>query len=154
LRFTRRYIKPGLDALKPKERVAVEQVVAEGSCEACGGARLGPAALDSRIAGENIADYCSLEITDLTRRLERIDAPSVKPVVQAALSALRRIEAVGLGYLSLDRQTNTLSGGEAQRLKTVRHLGSGLTGLTYIFDEPSVGLHPRDVRRLNQMLLG
>ena len=154
LRFTRRYIKPGLDALKPKERIAVEQVVTEGSCEACGGARLGPAALDSRIAGENIADYCSLEITDLTRHLERIDAPPVKPVVQAALSALRRIEAVGLGYLSLDRQTNTLSGGEAQRLKTVRHLGSSLTGLTYIFDEPSVGLHPRDVRRLNQMLLG
>ncbi|MFJ9719216.1 ATP-binding cassette domain-containing protein [Streptomyces sp. NPDC101213] len=153
LRFTRRYLKAGLDALKAKERAAVEEVVTEGPCEVCGGARLGPAALASRIAGDTIADYCALEITDLIGRLERIDAPSVKPVVQASLAALRRIEAVGLGYLSLDRRTSTLSGGEAQRLKTVRHLGSSLTGLTYIFDEPSVGLHPRDVRRLNTLLL-
>ncbi|MQY33695.1 UvrABC system protein A [Streptomyces sp. RB17] len=154
LRFTRRYLKPGLDALKPKERAAVERVVTEGPCATCGGARLGPAALASRIGADTIADYAALEVTDLIGRLERIDAPAVKPVVQGALSALRRIEAVGLGYLSLDRQTATLSGGEAQRLKTVRHLGSSLTGLTYIFDEPSVGLHPRDVRRLNELLLG
>ncbi|MFI1941970.1 ATP-binding cassette domain-containing protein [Streptomyces purpureus] len=152
-RFTRRYLKSGLNSLKAGERAAVERVVIQGPCAVCGGARLNKAALDSRIDGENIADHAALEVSDLIGRLDRIDAPSVKPVVDAALAALRRVEAVGLGYLSLDRQTTTLSGGEAQRLKMVRHLGSSLTGLTYIFDEPSVGLHPRDVRRMNEILL-
>ncbi|MEU3186077.1 excinuclease ABC subunit UvrA [Streptomyces sp. NPDC006923] len=151
-RFTRRYLKPGLDALKGKERAAVERVVTQGRCAVCGGARLSPAALRSRIDGDSIADHTALEISELIPRLGRIDAPVVKPVVDAAVAALRRIEAVGLGYLSLSRETSTLSGGEAQRLKTVRHLGSSLTGLTYVFDEPSVGLHPRDVRRLNELL--
>ncbi|BBH70780.1 thiamine ABC transporter permease [Actinoplanes sp. OR16] len=151
-RFTRRFIKPGLDALKDKERRATEKLVTEQLCPACRGARLAPAALRSRIDGRNIADYAALEIGDLVTELERVEDRWPGPVVAAALASLRRIEAVGLGYLTLDRPTRTLSGGEGQRLKTVRHLGSSLTGMTYIFDEPSVGLHPHDVDRLTTLL--
>ncbi|MEV5753630.1 excinuclease ABC subunit UvrA [Actinoallomurus sp. NPDC052308] len=152
LRFDRRYLKNGLDGLKDKERAAVEQVVVKGPCPVCGGARLNQAALDSRIDGDNIADYAAREISELIPRLTRIEAPTVKSVAEAAVAALRGIEAVGLGYLSLARETSTLSGGEAQRLKVVRHLRSSLTDVTYIFDEPSVGLHPRDVRRMTGLL--
>ncbi|MEU5770310.1 excinuclease ABC subunit UvrA [Streptomyces asoensis] len=152
-RFTRRYITPGLDNAKSKERPEIERVVTQGPCPVCHGGRLNKAALASRIDGDTIADFSAMEITDLIERLARIDTPAVKPVVAGARAALERIQAVGLGYLSLGRQTRTLSGGEAQRLKMVRHLGSSLTGLTYIFDEPSVGLHPRDVRRMNDILL-
>ncbi|MEU6083145.1 excinuclease ABC subunit UvrA [Streptomyces sp. NPDC047108] len=152
-RLTRRFIKPGLEALKDKERKDTEQVVTEFTCPECGGARLARAALESRIDGRNIADYCAMEIGDLIAELERVEDRWPGPVVPAALAALRRIESVGLGYLTLDRPTRTLSGGEGQRLKTVRHLGSALTGMTYIFDEPSVGLHAHDVDRLNTLLL-
>ncbi|MCO5995441.1 ATP-binding cassette domain-containing protein [Actinoallomurus rhizosphaericola] len=152
LRFERRYLKDRLDGLKAKDRAAVEQVVVEGACPVCGGSRLNRAALDSRIDGDNIADYAALEVGELIPRLARIEAPTVRPVAEAAVAALRGLEAVGLGYLSLDRETSTLSGGEAQRLKLVRHLRSSLADLTYIFDEPSVGLHPRDVRRMTGLL--
>lgn len=152
-RFTRRYVKPGPDHAKGKEREAIERVVTRGPCAVCHGGRLNKAALASRIDGDNIADFAALEITELTERLARVDTPAVKPVVAGARAALERITSVGLGYLSLGRQTTSLSGGEAQRLKMVRHLSSSLTGLTYIFDEPSVGLHPRDVRRMNEILL-
>ncbi|MCX4774403.1 excinuclease ABC subunit UvrA [Streptomyces sp. NBC_01285] len=152
-RFTRRYVKPGPDHAKGKEREAIERVVTRGPCAVCHGGRLNEAALASRIDGDNIADFAALEITELTERLARVDTPAVKPVVAGARAALERITSVGLGYLSLGRQTTSLSGGEAQRLKMVRHLSSSLTGLTYIFDEPSVGLHPRDVRRMNEILL-
>ncbi|MEV5988837.1 excinuclease ABC subunit UvrA [Streptomyces sp. NPDC052051] len=153
VRFNRRYLKGGLEKLKDKERRAVEAVVTAGACDACGGARLGEAARASKINGKNIADYATLEIGDLIPELESIDVQAAKPVVDAALSVLRRIESVGLGYLSLARETSTLSGGEGQRLKIVRHLGSSLTDLTYIFDEPSIGLHTHDVHRLNELLL-
>ncbi|SEG83657.1 excinuclease ABC, A subunit [Thermomonospora echinospora] len=152
-RFTRRYVKPGLESLKDRDRKHVEKVVSERTCPECEGARLNRAALDSRIRGRNIADYCAMEIGDLIEELCRVEGPAASAVVPSALAALRRIEAVGLGYLTLDRPTRTLSGGEGQRLKTVRHLGSSLTGVTYIFDEPSVGLHARDVDRLNQLLI-
>ncbi|WP_103502242.1 MULTISPECIES: excinuclease ABC subunit UvrA [unclassified Streptomyces] len=152
-RFTRRFVKPGLEALKGAERRAAERVVTERTCPACRGARLNPAALESRIDGRNIADYCAMETGDLVTELERVADRWPGPVVPAALASLRRIVSVGLGYLTLDRPTRTLSGGEGQRLKTVRHLGSALTGMTYIFDEPSVGLHPHDVDRLNRLLL-
>ncbi|NJQ03807.1 ATP-binding cassette domain-containing protein [Streptomyces zingiberis] len=151
-RLTRRFLKPGLEALKGKERRATEEVVTEKTCPACGGARLAPAALESRIDGRNIADYSAMEIGDLVAELERVAERWSGPVVPAALASLRRIRSVGLGYLTLDRPTRTLSGGEGQRLKTVRHLGSALTGMTYIFDEPSVGLHPHDVDRLVRLL--
>ncbi|MBN6039872.1 excinuclease ABC subunit UvrA [Amycolatopsis sp. 195334CR] len=152
LRFNRRYLKNGLDALKEKERRAVEEVVKAGVCAVCRGGRLNKAALASKINGKNIADYSALEVSELLDELGRIDDPVAKPVVQAAVAALERVEAIGLGYLSLDRETSTLSGGEGQRLKTVRHLGSSLSDLTFIFDEPSVALHPRDVHRLNELL--
>ncbi|GAA5049834.1 excinuclease ABC subunit UvrA [Streptomyces similanensis] len=152
VRFNRRYLKGGLDALKGKERRAAEQVVRTGVCEVCGGGRLNEAALASRIDGKNIADYAALEVTELIAELARIDDPVAKPVVEAVTAALKRVEAIGLGYLSLARETSTLSGGEGQRLKTVRHLGSSLSDLTFIFDEPSVALHPRDVHRLNELL--
>ncbi|MFI6295688.1 ATP-binding cassette domain-containing protein [Nonomuraea sp. NPDC050790] len=142
-RFDRLYLK------RDKDLVSAKKMLAEGPCPACGGARLNRAALDSRIGGLNIADQASMEVSDLITEL----AGLANPVAEPAVEALRRIEAIGLGYLSLDRQTSTLSGGEAQRLKTVRHLGSSLSGLTYIFDEPSVGLHPRDVHLLGELLL-
>lgn len=151
-RFTRRFIKPGLESLKERERTAAERVVTEQTCIDCGGARLNEAARGSRIRGLNLADHCSMEIGDLIAELHRITGPAADSVVPTALTALRRIESVGLGYLTLDRPTSTLSGGEGQRLKTVRHLGSNLAGMIYIFDEPSVGLHARDVDRLNGLL--
>ncbi|MGW4843852.1 ATP-binding cassette domain-containing protein [Nocardia brasiliensis] len=152
VRFNRRYLDNGLDALKDKERKDVEQVVTTRTCEVCGGARLNEAALASKIKGKNIADYAEMEVSELIVELGKIDDPVAKPVVQAAVTALERLESIGLGYLSLSRETSTLSGGEGQRLKTVRHLGSSLSDLTFIFDEPSVGLHPRDVHRLNELL--
>ncbi|GHH51377.1 ATP-binding cassette domain-containing protein [Streptomyces candidus] len=152
-RVTRRFVKPGLEALKDKERKSTEQVVTERTCPQCRGARLSQAALESRIDGRNIADYCAMEIGDLVAALEEVEHRWRGPVVPAALASLRRIASVGLGYLTLNRPTRTLSGGEGQRLKAVRHLGSALTGMTYIFDEPSVGLHAHDVDRLNRLLL-
>ncbi|MFI6216841.1 ATP-binding cassette domain-containing protein [Nocardia brasiliensis] len=152
VRFNRRYLDNGLDALKDKERKDVEQVVTTRTCEVCGGARLNTAALASKIKGKNIADYAAMEVSELIVELGKNDDPVAKPVVQAAVTALERLESIGLGYLSLGRETSTLSGGEGQRLKTVRHLGSSLSDLTFIFDEPSVGLHPRDVHRLNELL--
>ncbi|PXX54747.1 excinuclease ABC A subunit [Nocardia tenerifensis] len=152
VRFNRRYLKNGLDALKDKERKDVEKVVRTSTCEVCGGGRLNKAALASKINGKNIADYAELEVSELIAELGRINDRVAKPVVEAAVTALTRLESIGLGYLSLGRETSTLSGGEGQRLKTVRHLGSSLSDLTFIFDEPSVGLHPRDVHRLNELL--
>lgn len=144
-RFNRIHLHRDLGTLDE----AARRVVTERTCGACGGRRLNAAALASRIGGRNLADLCAMEVTDLIGVLQEMD----DPVAEAAVESLRRIDAIGLGYLSLDRETPTLSGGEAQRLKTVRHLGSSLTELTYIFDEPSVGLHPRDVHRLGDLLL-
>ncbi|WP_238847352.1 ATP-binding cassette domain-containing protein [Nocardia arthritidis] len=152
-RFDRLYLKRDLSSLSEKNRAAAEAVVHEEVCPLCHGARLNQAALAGRIDGLGIADYGRLEITDLIEVLAALTDPVAEPIAAAALARLRRIEEVGLGYLALDRETSTLSGGEAQRLKVVRHLGSSLTGMTYIFDEPSVGMHPRDVGRLNRLLI-
>ncbi|MCE7000426.1 excinuclease ABC subunit UvrA [Saccharothrix sp. S26] len=152
-RFTRRFVKPGLDSLKPKDRKHVEPLVDKQRCRACKGTRLAPAVLKSKIDGYNIADLCAMQVTDLIETLRKLEkAVGDSSVLQPPLAALRRMEEVGLGYLSLDRSSTSLSGGEGQRLKTVRHLGSSLTGMTYVFDEPSVGLHPRDVERLISLL--
>jgi excinuclease UvrABC ATPase subunit len=152
-RFERLYLKRDLSGMSQKTRDLVREFLVEGVCPACRGARLNAAALATRIGGRSIADCTRMQVTDLITVLKEIDDPVARPIAQAAVAALERIEAIGLGYLSLDRETATLSGGEGQRLKTVRHLGSSLTGMTYIFDEPSVGLHPRDVGRLGDLLL-
>jgi excinuclease ABC A subunit len=150
--FVRRHLKRDVGALSEKTRAAGERFLTEGACPACHGARLNPAALATRIGGNNIADWCRLQVSDLIDLLASATDRAPAAMVGAVRAALQRIAAIGLGYLSLDRETSTLSGGEGQRLKLVRHLGSDLTGMTYIFDEPSVGLHPRDVGRLNDLL--
>ncbi|MER5884792.1 excinuclease ABC subunit UvrA [Streptomyces sp. NPDC001941] len=152
-RFERLYLKRDTAGLSDAYKETVARVTAQGLCTACGGARLNPAALASRIDGLGIADYGRMEVADLVEVVRRIDDPVAAPVADAARERLERLVGIGLGYLSLDRETSTLSGGEGQRLKMVRHLGSSLTGLTYVFDEPSVGLHPRDVGRLNDLLV-
>ncbi|MFF8015042.1 ATP-binding cassette domain-containing protein [Streptomyces sp. NPDC007929] len=153
VRFERLYLKRDLSAMSQKTRDLVRAFLVEDTCPGCRGARLNAAALATRINGLSIADCVRMQVTDLIAVLKEIDDPVAGPIASAAVTALERIEAIGLGYLSLDRETATLSGGEGQRLKTVRHLGSSLTGMTYIFDEPSVGLHPRDVGRLGDLLL-
>ncbi|OUC93689.1 ATP-binding cassette domain-containing protein [Streptomyces swartbergensis] len=152
-RFERLYLKRDLSAMSQKTRDLVREFLVEGTCPVCHGARLNAAALATRIGGRSIADCTRMQVTDLIAVLKEIDDPVAGPIAGAAVAALERVEAIGLGYLSLDRETATLSGGEGQRLKTVRHLGSSLSGMTYIFDEPSVGLHPRDVGRLGDLLL-
>ncbi|MEV0650940.1 excinuclease ABC subunit UvrA [Phytomonospora sp. NPDC050363] len=150
--FERLYLKRDLSALSDKTRETVRGFVTEGVCQECGGARLNKAALATRVAGLGIDEMSAMEVGELIEVLAGLDHPVGTPIATRAIDALRRIDDIGLGYLSLDRRTSTLSGGEGQRLKTVRHLGSSLTGMTYIFDEPSIGLHPRDVHRLNDLL--
>ncbi|MFK8846516.1 ATP-binding cassette domain-containing protein [Streptomyces sp. Ac-502] len=154
--FDRRYVKRDLSALSEKTRDLVRGFVREGTCPLCGGARLTAAALKSLVVGRSIAEMAALEASELSEVLRGVD-PAEEPVGAAvaarAVTALDRLTGIGLGYLSLDRPAATLSGGEGQRLKMVRHLGSSLTGMTYIFDEPSTGLHPSDVRRLNDLLV-
>ncbi|MGW0600381.1 ATP-binding cassette domain-containing protein [Streptomyces sp. NPDC002776] len=152
-RFERLYLKRDLSSMSQKTRDLVGEFMVDGVCPACRGARLNAAALATEIDGRTIADCTRMQVSDLIPVLKEIDDPVARPIAGAAVAALERIDAIGLGYLSLDRETATLSGGEGQRLKTVRHLGSSLTGMTYIFDEPSVGLHPRDVGRLGELLL-
>ncbi|MFI6296247.1 ATP-binding cassette domain-containing protein [Nonomuraea sp. NPDC050790] len=131
-----------------KTREQIKPFITEGVCTLCHGARLSPEALAPRVNGRNIADYAAMQITDLIEELAKLGTP----LADGARVALERVAGIGLGYLSLDRATATLSGGEGQRLKLVKHLGSTLIGVTYIFDEPSTGLHPRDVGRLNTLL--
>ncbi|MEU5400061.1 excinuclease ABC subunit UvrA [Streptomyces sp. NPDC005963] len=152
-RFTRLFLKRDTASLSTKRREAAARFLMQSRCGKCGGARLNEAALASRIDGLTIADWAAMEVADLVGVLGRIDDPVVSAVAAAARERLERLVGIGLGYLSLDRETTTLSGGEGQRLKMIRHLGSSLTGLTFVFDEPSVGLHPRDVGRLNELLL-
>jgi excinuclease UvrABC ATPase subunit len=151
-RFTRLYLKRDLSAMAKRTREAVQSFTAHATCPACHGDRLNQDALKTRINGHTIADYSRMEITELTDVLTAIDHPLGTPLARQAITGLRRLSAIGLGYLSLGRETPTLSGGEAQRLKMVRYLGSSLTGMTYIFDEPSAGLHPRDIGRMNRLL--
>ena len=142
-----------VDAMQPHIRAFVERVITFTPCPDCGGTRLNEPARSSRIAGINIADACAMQINELAMWLRDLDAPSVAPLLASLRHALDSFVEIGLGYLSLDRPSGTLSGGEAQRTKMVRHLGSSLTDVTYVFDEPTIGLHPHDIRRMNDLLL-
>ena len=136
------------ESLQPHVRAEYEKIFTRRLCPTCQGARLNQAALGSRIDGRNIAELSAMQVSDLAPRIRAIVAPEVKPMLAALTARLDNLATIGLGYLSLDRESSTLSGGESQRVKMVRHLGSSLTDITYVFDEPSVGLHPHDVGRL------
>ncbi|MGH8952116.1 MAG: ATP-binding cassette domain-containing protein [Acidimicrobiia bacterium] len=142
-----------VDTLQPHIREFVNRAVAFTPCPECGGTRLNEAARSSKIAGKSIADVCAMQISDLTEWIRDLDEPSAKPLLDTLQEALDSFVDIGLGYLSLDRPSGTLSGGEAQRTKMIRHLGSPLTDVTYVFDEPTIGLHPHDVQRMNDLLL-
>jgi excinuclease UvrABC ATPase subunit len=141
------------DALQPHIRAFVDRAVTFTACRECGGTRISEAARSSRIGGINIADACAMQISDLGEWVRGLDEPSVAPLLAALQQTLDSFVEIGLGYLSLDRPSGTLSGGEAQRVKMIRHLGSSLTDVTYVFDEPTAGLHPHDVQRMNDLLL-
>ncbi|WP_310395641.1 excinuclease ABC subunit UvrA [Hymenobacter sp.] len=151
-KFRRVYLSKDAGQLQPHLRAAFERVVAQGVCEACQGARLSPAALGCRIAGRNIAECAALPVGELAAFVRELCEPTLAPLLAALATRLEQLVAIGLGYLTLGRESATLSGGESQRVKMVRHLGSSLTDLTYVFDEPSIGLHPHDVPRLNALL--
>src|SRR6478609_326406 len=142
-----------LDAMQPHVRRFVERAVTFTTCPDCNGTRLSQEALSSKIKGKNIADLCSMQISDLADWLRHLSEPSVAPLLRGLQHLLDSFAEIGLGYLSLDRPAGTLSGGEAQRTKMIRHLGSSLTDVTYVFDEPSIGLHPHDIERMNRLLL-
>ncbi|WP_090853475.1 ATP-binding cassette domain-containing protein [Nocardioides lianchengensis] len=141
------------ESLQPHVKAFVERAAVFGTCPSCAGSRLNDSARSSTIGGRDIGQVSAMQVTDLAGWLRGIDAPSVAPLVQALLHLLDSLVEIGLGYLSLDRPSSTLSGGEAQRTKMVRHLGSALTDVTYVFDEPTIGLHPHDIQRMNQLLL-
>src|SRR4029079_7361973 len=130
-------------------RAFVERVATFRACPDCGGTRLNEAARSSKIDGLSIADACAMQISDLAAWVRGLDEPSVAPMLAALRDSLDAFVEMGLGYLSLDRASGTLSGGEAQRTRMIRHLGSPLTDLTYVFDEPTIGLHAHDVERTN-----
>src|SRR3954447_261993 len=142
-----------VDSLQPHVRAFVERAVTFTTCPECEGTRLSHEARSSRIEGINIADACAMQISDLAEWVRALDERSVAPLVAALLQTLDSFVEIGLGYLSLERPSGTLSGGEAQRTKMIRHLGSSLTDVTYVFDEPTTGLHPHDIQRMNDLLL-
>ncbi|GAA3726531.1 excinuclease UvrABC ATPase subunit [Spinactinospora alkalitolerans] len=141
------------ESMQPHIRTFVDRAVAFTECRACGGSRLNPAALSSTIDGRTIAECARMQISDLAEFVRKIEDPSVGPLIGTLRDTLDSLVEIGLGYLSLDRESATLSGGEAQRVKMVRHLGSSLSDVTYVFDEPTVGLHPHDIQRMNDLLL-
>ncbi len=140
------------EAMQPHIRAFVDRAVTFMVCPDCGGTRLSEAARSSKIEGINIADACAMQISDLAAWVGGLEEPSVAPLLDALAQNLQAFVEIGLGYLSLDRPTGTLSGGEAQRTKLIRQLGSSLTDVTYVFDEPTVGLHPHDIARMNDLL--
>ena len=152
-KITKAMLQKDRDSLQPHIRAFVERAVTFTACPECGGTRLNKAALASRIKGINIADACAMQISDLAEWVSGIDEPSVAPLLKALRHTLDSFVDIGLGYLSLERPAGTLSGGEAQRTKMIRHLGSSLTDVTYVFDEPTIGLHPHDIQRMNDLLL-
>ncbi|MGL4174887.1 MAG: ATP-binding cassette domain-containing protein [Dermatophilaceae bacterium] len=141
------------EAMQPHVRRFVERAVTFTTCPDCGGTRLSAEARSSRIAGKNLPDVCSMQISDLAVWVRDLEEPSVAPLLDGLRHLLDSFTDIGLGYLSLDRPAGTLSGGEAQRTKMIRHLGSSLTDVTYVFDEPTIGLHPHDIERMNQLLI-
>ncbi|MFI7051027.1 ATP-binding cassette domain-containing protein [Streptosporangium canum] len=151
-KFKRLYMSKDADQMAPHLRIAFEKIVTSAPCPLCGGARLNQVALGSLINGRNIAECAAMEVRSLAEFIRGIDEPALLPMLSALASRLDSLVYIGLGYLSLNRESSTLSGGESQRVKMVRHLGSSLTDMTYIFDEPSVGLHPHDIHRLNELL--
>ena len=141
------------DGLQPHIRAFVDRAATFKACPECGGTRLSEGARSSRIGGINIADACAMQISDLAEWVRGLDEPSVVPLLTTLEQTLDSFVEIGLGYLSLDRPSGTLSGGESQRTKMIRHLGSSLTDITYVFDEPTIGLHPHDIQRMNDLLL-
>ncbi|MGY6658858.1 ATP-binding cassette domain-containing protein [Amycolatopsis sp. TRM77291] len=153
VKVQRLFLSKDKESMQAHARAFVDRAITFRQCPSCEGARLNQAALSSKIEGLNIADCSSMQISDLADFLRKIDDPSVGPLMQTLRGTLDSLVEIGLGYLSLDRESGTLSGGEAQRVKMVRHLGSSLTDVTYVFDEPTVGLHPHDIQRMNGLLL-
>ena len=147
------FLSKDREAMQPHIRAFVDRVATFTACPECDGTRLSEGARSSRIAGLNIADACAMQISDLADWVRGLDEPSVAPLLASLQHLLDSFAEIGLGYLSLDRSTGTLSGGEAQRTKMIRHLGSSLTDITYVFDEPTIGLHPHDIQRMNELLL-
>jgi excinuclease UvrABC ATPase subunit len=141
------------EVLQPHIRAFVDRAVTFTACPDCGGTRLNQAARSSKIRGISIADACAMQLSDLAEWVRGLDEPSVAPLLATLQRTLDPLVEIGLGYLSLERPSGTLSGGEAQRVKMIRHLGSALTDVTYVFDEPTTGLHPHDIQRMNQLLL-
>jgi excinuclease UvrABC ATPase subunit len=147
------FLSKDVDALQPHIRAFVERAVTFTTCPECEGTRLSQEARSSKIDGKSIADACAMQVSDLADWVRRLDEPSVAPLLTGLQHLLDSFAEIGLGYLSLDRPSGTLSGGESQRTKMIRHLGSSLTDVTYVFDEPTIGLHPHDVQRMNDLLL-
>ncbi|HZC28071.1 MAG TPA: excinuclease ABC subunit UvrA, partial [Actinopolymorphaceae bacterium] len=141
------------EGMQPHIRAFVDRAVTFTACPACGGTRLSELARSSKIKDTSIADACAMQISDLAEWVHGLEEPSVAPLLGALRHTLDSFAEIGLGYLSLDRSAGTLSGGEAQRVKMIRHLGSSLTDVTYVFDEPTIGLHPHDIQRMNGLLL-
>jgi excinuclease UvrABC ATPase subunit len=141
-----------VDAMQPHVRAFVERAITFTTCPECGGTRLTREVLSAKIRGKNIADVCAMQISDLAEWVRELDEPSVAPLLAGLQHLFDSFAEIGLGYLSLDRPAGTLSGGEAQRTKMIRHLGSSLTDTTYVFDEPTIGLHPHDIERMNNLL--
>ncbi|MFH8468496.1 ATP-binding cassette domain-containing protein [Streptomyces sp. NPDC017991] len=152
-KFQKSFLSKDKESMQPHIRAFVEQAVTFATCPECDGTRLSEGARSSKIGEVGIADACAMEIRDLTEWVRGLDEPSVAPLLAALQQALDSFVEIGLGYLSLDRPAGTLSGGEAQRVKMIRHLGSSLTDITYVFDEPTIGLHPHDIQRMNDLLL-
>jgi excinuclease UvrABC ATPase subunit len=147
------FLAKDVEAMQPHIRAFVERAITFTICPDCGGTRLNEGARSSKIKGINIADACAMQISDLADWVRRLDDRSVAPLLTALGETLDSFVEIGLGYLSLERSSGTLSGGEAQRTKMIRHLGSSLTDVTYVFDEPTIGLHPHDIARMNELLL-
>ncbi len=152
-RIRKSFLAKDIDALQPHIRAFVERAVTFSRCPDCDGTRLNEAARSSRIAGRSIADVCAMQITDLAAWLRSLDEPAAAPLLAGLQHTFDAFVEIGLGYLSLDRPAGTLSGGEAQRTRMIRHLGSSLTDVTYVFDEPTIGLHPHDITRMNELLV-
>ncbi|MEN2741034.1 excinuclease ABC subunit UvrA [Microbacterium sp. X-17] len=152
LRIQKSMLSKDVDAMQPHIRAFVERAVTFTACPECDGTRLSSLARSSKVGGIGIADACAMQISDLAEWVRGLDAPSVGPLLRNLQHLLDSFVEIGLGYLSLDRPSGTLSGGEAQRTKMIRHLGSSLTDVTYVFDEPTTGLHPHDIQRMNGLL--
>lgn len=151
-KFTNKYIKRDIKTMGERTQKAVAEYMTEGPCPECKGARLNKKVLSCKIDGYNIAELADMEMGELIGVLKAIKDPVAKPMVQSLVERIQNVIDIGLEYLTLNRQTDTLSGGESQRIKMVKHLSSSLIDVMYIFDEPSIGLHPRDVHRLNELL--